>query len=403
MLIIGLLSIFIFLFQVESTHAFYSPVLSNEANLIRRHITQSKQKTGVGTFYDVGLKLSQNQQQPSSIFNIFSNAVAETLFNGGLQNSVSDVFLLFRYWTVNEAPITTCLRDDIWEIQILQEQVLNELFKAALLGNGQDANLLWADYQLLAKRIQGGEITRNGKTENLPGLKDTYKQPYWFPNSQQFYINCPYGEYERAWQALSQSFDRFVATFGNAGSQSLGSFSIQSINSAARQRAIFRAQQWIRQNQLRLSIGGVDGGSQRSLIQGPGIKGLLGDLRTEWTFVSKLTSEIFNSTLNSLIPNKRSNVNDYVVAYEQAQDAKKLATQQIEKALTYRLSLQNVSEESIAQMERILITTNTTIKAGFDKSISKEGNIGGVCELLGYVVKNQCKNKSSGIDIVCNR
>lgn len=400
--------------HIPLAQAFYSPVLQKEAGEIQQHIIKSKQKNGHGSFYDIGKKLVKNKQEHGGILNIFRGALFEITLRG-VNKSLVDIGLFFNYWDVNKTVVTTCLRDDIWELQAMQEAVADEMLKAALLSDAENANILWNDYQLLLKRLEGGTLVRDGKDEIIFGLKDTYKSAYWFPDSQQFYVSCPYGEYKQALQKLNESFRKFT---GIPGTQALGSF--KSISAIAKQRAVIRARQWIRANQLSFTLGGPQGGNPTSLVNGPGLQGLKADFTKEWVFASKLIDEIVVKSLGKsfgslgmvkvtdpatqkeiLVPRQSVEINQYVLNYEQAQQARQLATEQLERAIRFNLNLNYVSENSLEQLEQTMVTLNTTIKSGFDGKTGK--NIPTICKQLSAMVKKQCTNHQAGIDILCGK
>ncbi len=392
--------ILFFSIALPSVQAFYSPILAEEANLIQAHITESKQKNGVGSFYDLSKKLVKNRQEKSEgkLTIIFFTAIADFLIEN-LVNAGGDFMLLFRYWAGSDSIITTCLRDDLWEIQILQEQVINEMFKAALTGDAELAFKLLNDYDLLDKRIKGGTmVNKKGVEEVIVGLSKSYTSSYWFPSgSPQLYLNCPYGEYEEAIQRLKESIERMRA-LGKPGTFQLGSF--KSMSKVARQRAIVRARQWIAANQLKFSIGGPQGSNPKSLVSGPGFKnGLWKDLLRELGYIKDVVNETTIKTIQATVGQAENslNISDYSNAYQQALDSKKLIIKQVEQALVFNLSLKNVSETSLIETDRILTKTNTAIKSMYDKAYSKEATVTALCELLSKLAKSQCTNKTPNL------
>lgn len=389
-----------FSISLPSVQAFYSPILAEETNLIQQHIAESKQKHGVGSLYDLGKKLVENNQQKNEkgLVLVFMRSLAEFL-RQGFVNAFADVPLaLFNFWAGSDTIVTNCMRDDIWELQVLQEQVINEMFKAAFRGDAELAGKLWKDFQLIDYRIWGGTITNEkGEKEPVIGLAKSYASSYWFPSSQQFYLNCPYGEYKMAIQALSQSIDRFKA-LGQPGGLTLGSF--KSISKIARQRAIVRARQWIAANQLQFSLGGPQGSNPKSLVTGPGFtNGVWKDLLKEFGYMKDIVNETTVKTIQETInqANQASDVETYAVAYQKALAQQKLLTNQIEQTLTFNLTLNNVSEESLKAIDNTLRETNFTIKNMYDKAYSKEGNVASLCRLMNDLVKRQCTKKTPNL------
>lgn len=392
---------FIFLFTTFSptVEAFYSPILSSDAANIQQRLVQARQKHGVGNAYQIMKRVQKNRANNSEgeLVEYFFRAVLDYLVEN-FANAGTDTFLLVRYWLASNTVITTCLRDDLWKIQILQEQILNEVFKAAFMGDYDLASQLWDDHQRLHKRVYGGNFTNSqGNQEVVISLKDSYTSSYWFPGSNQnFYINCPYGEYEQAIERLKESIERFRA-LGNTGFASAGS--LKSIPNLARQRAIRRARQWVAANQISLSIGGPQGGNPQSLLRGAGFTGFWAGVEQQGRYLKNMADMIFVKTIQNMLNSEDAaiNVSDYAIAYQKALEESQLVKNQSLQAMQYQLSFTTISENSLIQTDRLLVETNTAIKGLYDKSVSKEANAKSLCKLMVQLVKNQCTNKTPTI------
>lgn len=335
------------------------------------------------------------KQPNEGLFNTYSNTVKQTITEA-LLNSFSDgLSLIFGWWIDENENITNCLRDDVWEIKALQEQILNELLKAALLSDSTNTVILWEDYQLLERRIQGGEMVKQRTKINVEGLKKEYhKTSIWFPEEgRNYYVSCPYGDFTMAFDKLKQSLDNFANTF-RSDEHALGTFA--SMKKAAKKRAIKKAEQWIQANQITYTLGG-GGHSSRSLVNGPGMKGLEADIETELGFIQNYGDLIAQKAWKEFTSeNGTVGVAKYIQSYQDTQSKKKLILDQMETAMKYNLSLSNVSEQSLYKIEEALVGINSKIKQAYTTKIS-DYNLTSFCEKLLTIAKKQCKNKDVDI------
>ena len=386
--------------QAPVSYAIYSPVLSDEVGIVKKHIVQSKQVNGVGSFASA----YQKAKTPNEGFlSTYSTSIKQEIIHsltGSFQDGMS---LLAGYWLDRQEGISNCLRDDIWTLKALQEELINEVLKAAILNDTTNASILWGDYQLISKRISDGKITVNGTEIYKAGLKKTSSRTdIWFPKGgQNYYTNCPYTDFGPAFKRLKESFDNLKETFEKKdGSQALGSFS--AMKEVAKQKAIRKAEQWFDKNKLSLTLGGEGGYSPRSLTNGPGLKGLVADIETELGLI-KGYGELATKTYWEKVTegSKAIEVDKYAESYRKAQTHKELVTGQMETAMKFNLSLQNVSEANLADIEDILVRTNTIIKNAYTKEVSNT-NLQEFCNKLLKVVKIQCRNKTGGDVPTCN-
>ena len=410
--IIGIVSIVILLIaQAPSAYALYSPTLNQEVAQIKQNIQKAKKNNGVGTYAQAYDKAEQNNRQPNQeLVDLYKNSISTTIIKSLTYSLLDSLSLIAGRWIGTGTWISNCLRDDIWELQSLQEQVLNELLKSALLGDHANASLLWKDYQYLLYRIQGGEMEVDGKTVKITSLKYDYKNGnIWFPESQNFYIECPSQELTQIWDAFKKALDSFRSL--GTGTIELGSFG--SLAEKAEKRAKIRAQQWIKANQLTLTLGGKEGSNPRSLVSGPGLAGLAADIKTEMDFAKSYGELIFSNTWKSLTYVPESivgigklalhglGIKDYADSYTKAHDAKQLAIEQMEVAIVLNLSLNNVSEESLKEIDQTLFKINGIIKDAVNTK-DAPANLKTLCEKTKMVPTLQCKNKTGGLKISCN-
>jgi hypothetical protein len=378
--------------QAAASYALYSPTLNNEVVTIKQHLQTSKKVNGYGTWQQL---YDKDQLTPNEgLNNLFVTSLKEILIQS-LTNSFTDgLSLLFGRWIGSGVSISNCLRDDVWELQALQDQVLNEVMKASLLSDSANSGILWVDYQHLRDRIEGGN-------DNVKYLKKDFKDTKeWFPNSQNFYVDCPYGEFTKAWSDLQRSFNSFNSLRTGPAVGSLGSFG--SMAEIAKKRSIARANQYIKANQISLTIGGKDGASPRDITTGAGLSGLAATLKTELDYASSFSDLIFSSEWKKNLPSGLPNISDYVVAYQQAYKAKDLATTQMESAIKFNLSLQDVSEQGLISVDSILSNTNNTIQNAYQTKVEPE-TLESFCERLLSLCKKQCSNRNACSNLNCKK
>jgi hypothetical protein len=343
--------------------------------------------------------------------NLYWTAVKEMVTDALTDNFWDGLSLLWKSWQIpyiKKKSISNCLRDDIWELQALKEQVLNELMKTSIMSDYARSSQLWSDYQMLDKIITG-EWYANGEVSESINLKKDADNDIWFPDSQNFYVDCPYGDFTQAWEDINRALKAFEAI--GQGSIELGSFG--SLAKVAEQRAIKRAQQWIKANQITLTIGGPEGSSPRSLRDGPGLAGLAADFKTEMSYVKNYGELVFTNTWKVAVGLKDMtvgagkllvntlNIRDYSTAYKKAYDAKNLSVKQMETAIKFNLSLNNVAENSLVAIDSVLFETNKLIIDKFSKERGVNQNLQTFCEQVNKFVKQHCKNKLGCGDFSC--
>jgi len=389
--IIGIVTIITLIFiQINPTYAFYSPILNQKASKIRQHISTSKQKNGIGTWWNVAQKAEKSQKIKlnKGYQNIFKSSVKEIAIWYG-KTFLDGLSLIVKTWLSNEkGGITNCLRDDIWEAQALQEEVLNEVMKASILSNAEDSSILWSDFNSL-------EVLIRGKA----GLKNNFKDSSWFPQSQNFYTNCPYGDFKQAWE----DFERALESFKSIGSGSIELGNFGALDKVAKRRAITRAQKWIKSNQITMTIGGKEGSSPRSLLNGPGLAGLAADIKTEMQYAASFGELVFVNTYNAFsgfgdLKNvtKLLDITTYADNYTQSFKARDKAVRQMESAIKFNLTLNNVANNSLKEIDKIMFETNGIIEDAFSLKTIPE-NARSLCEKIASILKKQCKGKISDI------
>ncbi|MBU1018126.1 hypothetical protein KKA33_03820 [Patescibacteria group bacterium] len=416
--IIGTIVIAILLFQqAPAANAIFSPVISSGVSTMKAHVQEARRQNGTGSFLNALEKASKASQELKAqgkasglpgTFYLYMNLVKELIFNS-LGGAFLDGFsMLVNYWAESGEFITNCLRDDIWELEALQEEILNELIKSTLLMDIANADILWADYNMLEAWLRGGQVTIkiNGEektftTTGIKGSPENGRSGYrdtslLFPGGgQNYYVECPYGEFMEAWHDLKLSFDQLTATFGGDTLSDWG-----SLLEMAKKRAKSRANKWIAANQITLTLGGEKGGSPESLLNGPGIDGFAADVSTQWEFVEAYGKMIGDATWVELADkwDRAENISTIVEAYELAEDAKQLVIGEAGDELIYNLQLNNVSEESLKSVEATLFKINQEIERAYTTDTSPD-NLKKFCEQLGTVIKVQGKSKNHPVPV----
>ncbi len=392
--IISIILIFTLFLQAPVANAIFSPTLSSEVSQIKSHVQEARRQNGVGNALSAAKKMGKVGLSAS--YYLYINAIKGLIFNS-LGNAFLDGFsLLINVWIENKKFITNCLRDDIWELQALQEEVLNELFKAALLLDTENGDVLWEDYNTLEILLKGGKKTFKDKDKEvkIKGLKEDYTDTdLWFPGGQNYYVVCPYGEFKEAWRDLKLSFDRLISNFGEKSKIASG---WGSLKEAAKKRAKARASKWIAANQFTFTLGGEDGSNPKSLLKGPGIDGFVADLKTEWEYVKEYGKMIGDSTWKEIADKWEydTKIDKYVETYERAEKAKKLVLDQAEVGIQYNLRFNNVSEESLKSLETTMFQINKEIQRAYKADTSPD-NLLIFCEQLRTVIAIQGKDKGS--------
>jgi len=375
-LIIGIsVSVVIFIHSPVA-HALYSPVLSDEVSAITKDIVQARQTNGVKSFATIHEEAKGSNE---SFLNSYMSSIKEVIIKQLTTGYLDDLSLLLGWWIDKKEDLTNCLRDDIWALKAVQEQVLSELLKAVILSDYTNSSILWQDYQLLNKRA-------------MDDLKKTYKDTKtWFPKERNYYVDCPYEDFKEATDKLQKSFENLKNTF-EQGTLELGSFA--SIKEAAKKRAIRKAKKWIAENKIGLTLGGKEGNSPTSLFNGPGLDGLVADIETELKFVEKFGDLEYEETRKSIAPDGESaDYEQYARSYTNAKKAKDLVVDQMETSIKYNLNFNNVSEQSLIGIEKILIDINSNIEQAYDKKANGDpNNLTLFCEQLNKLAKRQCKN-----------
>ena len=424
--IIGLIIIILIFIQIPSTYAIFSPIIASEVEIIKQHVREMRRQYGIGSFRHAINKVIERDKElrargeatgmPSD-FNAYLNKSKENAGKKLLLEYLDSFTLFFNYSASKMKYINSCLRDDLWALEDLQEAVLNEALRASLLFD-ESRSILWKDYQRLTVMIDllKGIDEKNEKTELLFGEGATAN----------YYTNdCPYGEFQSAFEDLANSWKTF-ATLASAQGSDWG-----NIWEMAEKRSRKKAREWIKSNQITLRIGGEAGANPTSLIK-EGWAGLEGSLKTQLgvaeDLIEPLTVPLFK---RSKLSNKNGDEESDCVYYHSSEDvwtwctknqleqfktsdclacrdpdeiqdfmqiARELQWQETQKeknlkqantAIIFNLLLNNIGEKSLVDLDGVLLEINAEIKKGFE-GFGKSSSLPTFCKNLLAFANNHC-------------
>ncbi|MBI5422141.1 hypothetical protein HZA44_03330 [Candidatus Peregrinibacteria bacterium] len=456
--IIGIaLSVVLLFAQAGNALAIFSPVLSKEVSEIKKDVMTSRQQNGVGSWLNAMEKVNARNADfksrglasgTSGGFEIFMGAIKDTLIQGITESFMDGFSLLLGSFFETKTSITTCLRDDIWAVQALQEQVINEMLKAGLLDDLTNGHILLNDYHWLQARIDGGRkdvvvpiagAVVKPEDYEIKGLKKRSDDTaYWVPGgSVNYYVECPYGEFKQAIDEAKVSLTRLVETFSGNGLQ-LGS--LADMWALAKKRAVKRAADYIAKNQISISFGGETGANSQGLINGYGLAGLGADaqgaydqLKLYGSFLEAgslavlgaaegaavlpqwIASQTFgaNTAIYTWEPSEGFKANKAVEGdkapltapvpavlneLQRAKDLREMTLKKASNTLTFNLSLNHVSENNLKDIEAKMVLINTKILESTDPKA-----LPGACDQIATILNSQCKNKQQGNPISCKQ
>lgn len=466
--------------RAKGAHAIYSPRLSIQAAIIRQHIMDSRAVNGSQTVlqeierfkaYDKATR-DPVTGQPLKETGLAGNArVAQDLvFNttlGFLVNFPFDsLFMVFNYNVVNNEWISQCLRDDIWNLETLRDMVGSEMIKAYLMRDPIHGDLLMEDYKYLITNLDllreygaypGALIDATDKQGNPIQTTSTKyffgndgTDPNYYKDVEGWTSNetgCPESEFASAFQEVVNASNT-LATLGSGGGSN---WSWGSILAMAQANARIRASQWIRANQLSLTLGGEQGGGYQSLVKGGGWDKFVGDVKTQWqvaegmaglvtplfdwskykapataanttpscmfytpsddlfrdcTLTQKQEYDECKKDLNNAVNVKHIPCGRFRNAAESISISNKLNAQQklqeqntqtledVRNAFTYSLTLDSVGEQNLYQLDQIVWDINMNIKRGYETVDKQAGlSIPTLTRKLTKMHDKQCANK----------
>ncbi len=431
--------------QIPGAFAIYSPVLSKDVSRIKQDVFAARQMNGVGTWVNAMEKIQKNnkelqkQGQASGIsgtFPLFSELAKKIVIQAATESFLDGFKLLIPAAT----GISTCLRDDIWELQALQEEVLNEMFKSSLLSDLANSQTLFEDYKNLQSWIEGGDETQiDAKTgartvKTVLGIRKNGSKKdnkdFWFPDTpQDYYVDCPFGSITMAIEDAKVSLNRMIDTFsGNFGSMG----SIDDMWNIAKKRAVQDAAAYIAKNQIKISLGGDVGANPEGLINGNGLAGLSNTLNQAKILAKDAYLELLTSVGKFLVwgatgsytygaggediptmckklglpstcagdlampPNTSGTSYEWSTVFQDTLNKRQWALDQIYAPITLGAQLNFVSEESLKDIESTMVKINLKIQEG-----SNQKSIPDMCSKLNAILNRQCNNKAVNEPVNC--
>lgn len=448
--IIGLLLPILLLSAVRPAYAIYSPMIAEQVAVIKSHVRAARQNSAViqgggdqlADYMNKALEQDRQLREQGHVtglpsrFNWAYGVVMKDSFIDLFWPDLAfldPLFMAFNLMPSNGfRPISTCMRNDIWELQDLKDTVSLEMLKAYLILDSDMGNTLLEDYRWLREQItilrqhadystakpltvadpdNPGQTIKMSTRKYLFGSEDAvdyYAFSWTEEGCPEQDIGVALDQVERSWNVLLNAGRR--QEWGN-------------IWALAQKRARALAAEWIRNNALSLTIGGKNGGDLRSLLKGGkgggwdrftndmlrfknDLVGMTWDrIKTVFDpegFKNTAEWEDFKAWSKSTFTNspyiemkKAMNSYEALNAYQVNLKTSQNQLNQIETQFYYNLQFNSVSDNTLIEMDNVLTQLNDKIKQGFEG----KGEQGGpalptICQKVQAVSKNQCINKS---------
>lgn len=475
-LIIGIAIMIGLIVQAGSVQAIYSPRLSQKLSVIRQHIQESQAQNGSQTIlqeieqiqaYDDARRQAFEETGISGEARVAQEYVFNTTYDFLIQHPLDSIMMIFNYNGFNNEWISTCLRDEIWSLETVRDLVGSEMVKAYMLRDTFHGQLLQEDYAYLITQLDllrkyGSDPTAIIHASDASGSPvDITSSKYFFgSDSAEDYYNNSYGIISNSGSCPEDEFQSAFREVVNSA-KTLGTLSAGkgvewgSIWEMAKANARIRARQWIRANQIQLTIGGEEGGQVQSLVNGGGWDKFVGNVKSQLQVAKNMVgpvTPIFDSSLYEPPPstatakkgvgesvcrfyyhedNKfKDCTEDQIAQYEKCQDDEQAATdegircdrfasaeeyismgdkaqkqlaliqdnaeakKEVETAFIYSINLSSVAENNIYLMDEALWDMNQNIKRGYE-GVDKDAGAGipTLYKEIAALSANQCANK----------
>ncbi|MFH0837919.1 MAG: hypothetical protein V1880_01480 [Patescibacteria group bacterium] len=465
--------------QAPSVFALYSPRLSQQVSIIRQHVQDSQKQNGSQSIleeieqikaYDKAKRAESRETGIAGDAKVAQSLVFDTTFDFLIQYPLDALFMIFNFNAYNEEWISNCLRDEIWNLETLRDKVGSEMIKAYLLRDIYHGPLLMEDYDYLVTQLDllrkyGSdpkakiEATLNGEAVTITSNKYFFgEEPKGNPPLN-YYSNvgvfsssdatgCPDGEFEKAIEEVLNSWETFKTLASGSGVE------WGSIWSMAKANARIRAREWIRANQISLTIAGKEGGNPVSLVKGGGWDKFVGSFKTQLNILKNMVGPVtpFLTSSNYKPPPSGATIEegigtdcryynhgdgyyadcskDMIEQYDKCQDDEEAAKQEgiqcdrfrsasetipiadkinrqlalerehetaledVETTFVYSMSMDSVAEETIYFMDDVLWDMNNQIKRGYEAVDKAAGeSIPTLYREIETLASKQCANK----------
>lgn len=462
--------------QSGSVYAIYSPRLSQQVGIIKQHLEGSKAQNGSNTIIEEIEQIKAYDQAKTQAFEetgisgearVAQEYIFNTTYDFLIQHPLDSIMMIFNFNGVNGEWISSCLRDDIWNLETVRDLVGAEMVKAYLLRDTFHGRLLQEDYKWLITHLDllrkyGSDPTVQFQATDTSGKGVTVTSNKYFfgnDNAANYYLNvfdfttdptgCPEGEFQEAFREVANSAKTLAVLSSGQGVE------WGDIWSMAKANARIRAREWIRANQISVTVGGEAGGRVQSLVKGGGWDRFVGNVGTQLRIAKNMVGPVtpwFDSsiyqpppstaTANTGVGNEvcrfyyhedelfRDCTENQIEQYEKCQDdeqtaiasgirceryrsaeefisagdkaQKQLALQadnaktkkEVETAFIYSINLSSVAENNIYLMDEALWDMNQNIKRGYE-AVDKEAGEGipTLYREIATLAANQCPNK----------
>lgn len=482
LIITGLIVLIGLTIRIDCTYAIYSPRLSKQASVIRQHILDSQSQNGAQSIlenieqfkaYDKARRDAFEATGISGEARVAQNLIFETTLGAMIKDPVragfDSLFMVFNFNYPTGEWISACLRDDIWSLDTLRDMVGAEMLKAYMLRDTLHGALLMEDYKYLSANLDllrnfGSKPNAKIQATDASGKPVTITSTkYFFGNSgtdPNYYKNvpgwisnetgCPESEFQEAFKEVVNSWETLS---GIVGDNSL--FSNEkwgSLMAMAQANARAKAKQWIKANQLSLTLGGEVGGRAESLVKGGGWDKFVGSVKAQWEIMKDAVgpfTPFYDAATNYQAPSDAEDVGtncrffhqsdgyfrvcnkDQIEQYDKCNDKKttedekkeircdrfrnaeetisivdKLNDQvklmqenadmleDAENAFVYSITMDSVAEQNIYFMDEILWDINMNIKRGYEAVDKNAGKgIPTLYKKIATLAAKQCANK----------
>lgn len=295
--------------QAESAHALYSPKLSKQVSIIRQHVQSSQAQNGTESIleeieqikaYDRARREEYKETGIAGGAKVAQELIYNTL---NIFKAFDSLAMVFNYNVDNNEFISTCLRDEIWGLETLRDLVGAEMVKAYMLRDTYHGALLVEDYKYLTTHLD--LLRRYGSKNDAFLVTDTTtKEPVAVTSTEFFFgdgaINyyknnfslisnepgCPESEFEEVFKEVVSSAKTLSVLSSGKGVE------WGNIWEMAEANARIRAREWIRANQLSLTIGGEEGGRVESLVKGGGWDKFVGNVKTQLNIAKNMVGPV---------------------------------------------------------------------------------------------------------------
>ncbi|MBI5411615.1 hypothetical protein HZA43_00375 [Candidatus Peregrinibacteria bacterium] len=365
---------------VPTAHAIYSPVLYKHVQLAKTHLKASRVKNGAGTAANAWDKWRKHvdQQAKSDPWYArvsppnFVDAVAT--IKGDISLALEDAVASFQnlFGFAVGSSISACIRNDIYEMEDTAVAVGDEMVRTGILFDDANYILLKQDYVQLRYDIN---FLRN----NFDDEKNLFPD-----GGENYYLSgqCPAQEWNKAIESFIKDFDYFVQSIENVGSGDAWG----SILEMAEKRGKRQGEDWIKKNQLKVTLGGENGASDKSLIKDA--VGLGAQFSVFWDKLKSLTP--LDSAITA-VEGVYQDTTEWLTKLKSGLSDRDKELARIKTALQYQLRFQGTIENSLIDFDKVLAEMEGEIKNTYS---GQNAGLQKLIEQMSALEKGFCKNRA---------